>query len=207
MLHVAEGSGVVPALGQTGLERTPHILALMMSPPGPRQALEGGRAGGMGPNEGGGRAIGPPAGHTAHSSSRRCAESRTKRYFPSCGKVICMGASQMEIKHLPFGTKFQVEQKVLRAEDVGAWQGFRSKQLLSSCGRGRGDPGGLLGTWPRGWALRASPLGALLARSGPGGLPSEPPAQGLLEPGPRPRSKLLRGCSPAPSLPPEHRSP
>lgn len=54
MLHVAEGSGVVPALGQTGLERTPHILALMMSPPGPRQALEGGRAGGMGPNEGGG---------------------------------------------------------------------------------------------------------------------------------------------------------
>lgn len=83
----------------------------------------------------------------------------------------------MEIKHLPFGTKFQVEQKVLRAEDVGAWQGFRSKQLLPSCGRGRGDPGGLLGTWPRGWALRASPLGALLARSGPGGLPSEPPAR------------------------------
>lgn len=57
MLHVAEGSGVVPALGQTGLERTPHILALMMSPPGPRQALEGGRAGGMGPNEGGGGAV------------------------------------------------------------------------------------------------------------------------------------------------------
>lgn len=112
----------------------------------------------------------------------------------------------MEIKHLPFGTKFQVEQKVLRAEDVGAWQGFRSKQLLPSCGRGRGDPGGLLGTWPRGWALRASPLGALLARSGPGGLPSEPPAQGLLEPGPRPAALQAPSGVFSRSLPPPRTS-
>lgn len=118
--------GAAPTLGQTGPKRVGgwgSRFRPMTSAPGPRAGPEGQAAGQALGVSGSrwGRAVLP----TAHPLAAQPA--RLPDWERSCiqgGRLsVCVGASQMEIKYLPFGTTFQLERKALGAEDVGGAAG------------------------------------------------------------------------------------